>query len=135
MVNQPPTRGQLERTLSQRIQSFYREQLGHQPSKVICQLFNSKLAIVLEQSVTPAENLLIQEGKGELAEEVRSTLDEVTKPRLMELIQEILQINIEDLLSDTTLETGRIGIIAILSDTPLVRNPEAVPKNSQKRPS
>ena len=47
MTEQLPTRGQLERTLSQRIQAFYRQQLGHQPSKVICQIFESKIAIIL----------------------------------------------------------------------------------------
>lgn len=33
-----PTRGHLERALSQRIQALYRSKLGHQPSKVTCQL-------------------------------------------------------------------------------------------------
>ena len=42
-----PTRGQLERTLSQRIQALYRNQLEHQPSRVTCQLFDEKLAIIL----------------------------------------------------------------------------------------
>ncbi|NJK37170.1 MAG: DUF2294 domain-containing protein [Oscillatoriales cyanobacterium RM1_1_9] len=122
MVVQSPTRGQLERTLSQKIQAFYREQLGHQPSKVTCQLFDSKLAIILEESVTPAENLLIQEGKEDLAEKVRSNLDELLRPQLRELVTEILKVEVTDLLSDATLETGRTGIIAVLANSPAVRS-------------
>jgi uncharacterized protein YbcI len=51
------TRGQLERTLSQRIQAFYRDKLGHQPSKITCQISDRNLLIVLENSITPAEQL------------------------------------------------------------------------------
>ena len=123
-----PTRGQLERTLSQRLQSLYREQLGHQPSKVTCQLFDEKLAIIVENSITPPEQLLADRGQAELAEQVRSELDEAIKPRLKTLIEEVLDVAVLDLLSDATLETGRTGIIAVLDVTPEVRNPEAIPK-------
>ncbi|HBB34636.1 MAG TPA: hypothetical protein DDZ80_21100 [Cyanobacteria bacterium UBA8803] len=120
-----PTRGQVERTLSQRIQALYRNQLGHQPSQVTCRLFADKLAIVAEDSITPAEQLLAQEGQEQLAQKVRSGLDEVTKPQLKALIEEILAVSVTDLLSDATLETGRIGMIAILASPPEVRNPNS----------
>lgn len=123
-----PTRGQLERTLSQRLQSLYREQLGHQPSKVTCQLFDEKLAIIVENSITPPEQLLADRGQAELAEQVRSELDEAIKPKLKTLLEEVLDVTVLDILSDATLETGRTGIIAVLDITPEVRNPEAIPK-------
>ncbi len=127
-----PTRGQLERTLSQRIQAFYRDRLGHQPSKVTCQLFDEKLAIILENSITNAEGLLLEEGQQELARQVRSNLDEAIGPKLIALIEEILNVKVTDLLSDSTLETGRTGTIAVLANTPEVRNPESIPKVKKK---
>jgi len=120
-----PTSGQLERTLSQKIQAFYRDSLGHQPSKVTCQLFERKLAIIIENSITPAEELLAAKGNEELAEDVRSSLDDVLKPQLRSLIEEIMNVEVVDLLSDATLETGRTGMIAILSNLPQVREPKA----------
>lgn len=123
-----PTRGQLERTLSQRLQALYRERLGHQPGKVTCQLFDEKVAIILENSITPPEQLLADRGQAELASQVRSELDEAIKPQLKHLIEEVLGVAVLDLLSDATLETGRTGIIAVLDFTPDVRNPDAVPK-------
>lgn len=123
-----PTRGQIERLLSQRLQAFYREQLGHQPSKVTCQLFDEKLAIVVENSITQPEQLLADNGKAELAEKVRSDLDKALKPQLQTLIEEVLGVPVLDLLSDATLETGRTGIIAVLEVTPEVRNPDSIPK-------
>ncbi|PSO59370.1 MAG: hypothetical protein BRC39_11360 [Cyanobacteria bacterium QH_7_48_89] len=133
VVTQPPqtpTRGQLERTLSQRIQAFYRNQLGQQPSKVTCQLFDYGLAIILENSITLPEKRLAEHEKIQLAETVHSNLDKVIKPQLQALIEEILQVSVLDLFTDAGLETGRTGILAVLADVPQVRNPESIPKLS-----
>lgn len=122
------TRGQLERKISQDIQALYREQLGHQPSKISCQFFDAKLAIIIEDSITNAEQILLEEGKSDLAEKVRSNLDSAIQPELKKLIEKIAKVRVVDILSDATLNTGRTGIIAVLSETPKVRNPETIPK-------
>lgn len=116
------TRGQVERTISQRIQALYRDQIGHQPSQVTCEIFDDKLTIVLEDSITPAEQLLLQEGKEESVEELRSELDEVLQPQLKAEIEDILGMTVLDLLCDSTLETGRMGLIAILEKAPTFRS-------------
>ncbi|MEO0770065.1 MAG: DUF2294 domain-containing protein, partial [Cyanobacteria bacterium J06649_4] len=67
-----PTVGQIEREVSQKVQALYKTHLGHQPSKVTCQLFGPKLALVLENSVTQPEKLLAEEGQTDLAEQVRN---------------------------------------------------------------
>ena len=123
-----PTRGQLERSLSQQIQALYRQELGHQPGKVTCQLFNSKVAIIVENSITPAEKRLTEVGQEDLAEEVRAGLKDATQPKLKVLIEEILGVEVIDILSEAKIETGRLGIIAVLTQSPQVRNPEAIPK-------
>lgn len=127
-----PTRGQRERELSQRIQGLYSNQLGHRPTKVTCQLFDDSLAIVMENSITPAEQLLVDQGQEELAEQVRSGLDDAIEPRLKALIEEVLEVKVLDLMGDATLQTGRSGIVVVLSNTPEVRNPDAIPKAKPK---
>lgn len=122
------TRGQLERKLSQEIQAFFRHHLGHQPSKVTCQLFDEKLAIIVENSLTTAEKVLIKAGQEDLVIKVRSNLNDAIKPELKHSIEKITAIEVIDLLNDTTMETERTGIIAVLNNTPQVRNPEAIPK-------
>lgn len=117
-----PTRGQVERTLAQRIQALYREQLGHQPSKVTCQLSDQNVVVVLEGSITQPEQLLAQTGHQELALQVRSDLDDAIQPQIKALIEETLNVSVLDLLSDATLETGRTGIIAMLLNAPNLRN-------------
>ena len=122
MTTSIPTRGQLERTLSQRIQALYREQLGHRPGKVTCQVFGEQLAIVIEDSITQPEQVLANEGQSSLAQEVRSELDSALQPQLKTLIEEIVGVGVVDLLSDATLESGRTGMIVVLDNPPEVRS-------------
>ena len=117
-----PTRGQIERTLSQRIQALYRTQLEHQPSKVTCQLFDEKIAVILEDSITQAEQLLVENGQEELAQKVRAELDEALQPQLKELIEEVVGVSVIDILSNAKLDTGRSATVAILANPPQVRN-------------
>ncbi len=135
MDNNLFTRGELERLLSQKIQAFYRSQLGHQPSKVTCQLFDSKLAVIMEDSITSAEQILVEEGKNDLAEKVRSNLDDAMQPELKQLIEEITKVTVLDMLSDATLVTGRTGIIVVLSEAPKMRNSASAKAKGQKSKS
>lgn len=122
------TVGQLERSISQKIQALYKQHLGHQPSKVTCQMLNSKITIILENSITQPEQLLLEEGKVALAEKVRTDLNQALRPQIRALIEEILDVKVLDLLSDATIETARTGIIVILSNEPNVRNLDVFPK-------
>lgn len=123
-----PTQGQLERTLSQRIQTLYKNQLGHRPGQVTCRLLSEKLIILIEDSITQPELILAQEGQMHLAQEVRSELDDAIKPQLRALIEEVLKVDVVDLLSDATLETGRTGAIVVLAESPAVRSPASAQK-------
>lgn len=116
-----PTRGQLERCLSQRIQALYRTSLGHQPSKVQCNIMDGKVFLVLEGSITKPEQVLLEQGQTELAEKVRDDLDKAIQDQLKEAIQEIVGVPVVDVLSDATLETGRMGTIAVLETSPQYR--------------
>lgn len=130
--NSLPTVGQLERELNQKISALYRSQLNHQPNQVSCQLSGNTLTVVLENAVTQPEQLLNSNGDGQLVEQIRERIDEIIQPQLQELIEEILQVQVADILSDVTIETGRGGLIVVLSNPPAVRPPQA---NRQKSPA
>lgn len=123
-----PTVGQLERKLSQRIQTLYHDRLGKRPLKVDCQFFDEKLSITIEDGVTKAERTLANSGKEHLAEEFRDNIDTILEPQLKALIMEVVGVSALDLLNDTRLETGRSGIVVILEHSPEVRNPSSIPK-------
>ncbi|KYC43875.1 hypothetical protein WA1_01620 [Scytonema hofmannii PCC 7110] len=132
MTPSTPTRGQVERTLVQRVQALYRERLGHQPSKITCQLSDQNVVLVLEGSTTQPEQLLAQSGRLELAEQVHSDLDDAIQPQLKTLIEETLNVSVIELLSDATLASGRTGIIALLTNAPEVRTPDPTSKIKRK---
>lgn len=121
MTSDERTKGQLERSLSQKVQALYRQQLGHQPGKVSCQLCGEKFIIFLEDSITQPEQLLVDKGQEDLAEDVRTNLDEIMQPQLKKLVEEVSGVGVLELLSDATLESGLTGIIAVLKERPALR--------------
>ncbi|WP_017318853.1 DUF2294 domain-containing protein [Mastigocladopsis repens] len=127
-----PTIGQLEREITNRIRSLYRNQLGHQTGKIICQFFDKELAISIENSVTRPEQTLITEGYKSLAEQVRLDLNKIIAPQLKDLIEGVIKKIVVDLLINTSLTTGRTGIIIFLEALPEVRNCESIPKANCK---
>ncbi|AFY95316.1 DUF2294 domain-containing protein [Chamaesiphon minutus] len=131
MVNAELTVGQLERKLSQKLQALYKEKLGHRPSQITCKLFDQKVVIIIEDSITPTEQLLLATGDNRLAEQVRSNLDEAIAPYIRETIEQILEAKVEDLLIDATIETGRMAIVTVLADNPIARKIEATPKGKK----
>ncbi len=133
MQSSNPTRGQTERALGQRLQALYRDRTGQRPEKVTCQFFDEKLAIVLEQILTPAEQFLIQSNHQDLAKQFRSTLESTLRPEIIALIEELAEAPVLNVLSDTDLKTGCSAIVAILKDIPSVRDPESIPKVKREK--
>lgn len=137
-ANSYPTAGQLERTISQKVRALYRNQFGHQPSKVECHLLDNKVIISLEDVITPIEKLLEEAQSSALVAQIRSFIDLTIKPKLKELIEEISQVSAVNCLYDTEPHTGCAGAIVILANPPQVRCSKAkgrtVPKTQKVIP-
>ncbi|MBD2184288.1 DUF2294 domain-containing protein [Planktothrix sp. FACHB-1355] len=121
------TRQQLEQIFSQRIQQLYHSRVGHQPDRVSCQLFDNKLAIVLENAISRPVQLLAENDRSNLAQQVRLNVDAALKPELVQIVEDVLGVEALDLLTDTSIETGRTGIIAVLAVAPTDRDTTFVP--------
>ena len=124
---------QLEQNLSERIQVLYLTQLGHQPNKVSCQLIDKTLTIVVENPITQPEQLLVQSGKRELAEQVRFNIHKAFQPQLKVLIEDVIGVELIELVGDSQLHTGRTIIIAILAATPKMITPSTLAKTKQQQ--
>lgn len=122
MVLPVPTKGQLERDLSQAIQSIYNDNLGHRPSKISCHLSKDRITILMEDSITPVEQFLFDKGQEELAEQVRTDLIAVLEKEIVQTVEDVIGVKVADLLSDAGLETGRTGIIVVLESPPNIRS-------------
>lgn len=122
MKHKIPTSRQVETELSQQIRSFYLEQMNFKPQKITCKLFSKYLVIVADNAVTPVESNLWQSGERELVRQVRKEINASFKPQLSKLIVEILNVEVVGLLIETAFETDRFMVLAILSQSPQVRN-------------
>lgn len=127
-----PTSGQLERDISQKIQKLYRQQLEHSPQKVICQLFDNKLAIVIEDALTEVEKKLAKINENnDTAQKLNAVINQSIKSKLEILVEEILNVEVEDILFDSTFKSNQTGAIITLNRPPVVRNPSSIPKNKR----
>ena len=116
------TRGEMERSLSQYIQAFYRNQLGCRTRKVSCHILQNKVAIAIENSLTPVEKLLDNHSSSEFTKDLRSRIDAIVKKQLLSGMEDILGVKITDLIIDTTLNHSFTGIVALLTEIPMVRH-------------
>jgi uncharacterized protein YbcI len=111
-------RQQLTHPLQEKLQALYQTQLGHQPSKITCQLFDKTLAIVIKDPVTQLEKLLLAHGQQDLAQRVRASLEKLLRLQLKSMIEQVVHVDIVDLMVDTHLHTNHTSIIAVFADAP-----------------
>ena len=112
------TQEQLEQKLLACIQDVYFKILGHKPQQISCKLVDKNLTVIIEDSVTQPEQLLIESGKQELAQQVRTNIHLAFEPYLKSTIEEVTAIPLTDLISKSSLDTGRTSIVAILAHAP-----------------
>ncbi|MUL34871.1 DUF2294 domain-containing protein [Gloeocapsopsis dulcis] len=108
----------LEETLSQQIRALYTSQLGHSPQKVICNLLDKTLTILVEHAMTPPERLLIESGKHDLVEEVRWNLCKAIEPHLKAIIEAVVKVPVVDLIGTSNIDSDRTSITAVLAAKP-----------------
>jgi len=109
---------QLEQEIVQSIQDLFGNLLGHQPQQVSCQLVDKTLTVLLEDSITQPEQILADSGKNDLVKQVRSNILVAIESPLRANIEEIVGIPVIDLFSDSTLDTRRTSVVAILAAAP-----------------
>ncbi len=114
----PQTQEQLEQKLLEGIQQVYLKILGHQPQQLSCKLIDKNLTIIIDDSITLPEQLLVESGKQELAQQVRANIHSAFEPYLKSTIEEVTAIPLTDLISQTSLDTGMTSIVAIFTHAP-----------------
>jgi len=114
---------QLEQEIVKSIQDLFGNLLGHQPQQVSCQLVDKTLTVLLEDSITQPEQILVESGKNDLVKQVRSNILVAIESPLRANIEEIVGIPVIDLFADSTLDTRRTSVVAILAAAPNLVEP------------
>lgn len=108
----------LETILSERIQNLYQKQLQHKIEEITYHFFDNTLIIMMEGTLTQAEQLLNENQHQQLAKQVRKVIDKLIQPKIITSIEEVMDVKVVDFLCDTTIDTSRTGAIAILGFKP-----------------
>lgn len=103
--------------LTFQIQKLYEQQLGHQLSKITCQVYANIIVIVMEGIVTRCEQLLTESDHQVLAQRLRQVLEEIIRPQIKQLIEDVMSVKVVDFLCDAKVETDRAGAVAIFEFT------------------
>lgn len=117
---QLPTAGELMRSVSQSVQRLYRDELNHRTERVTSSLVADKLVIWIEGSVNSVTRLLRREAT-EGVQTLHNALRQLIRRRIVQIVEEQLQVKVVTLVSDTCYEQECTGLIVCLSDLPAVR--------------
>lgn len=99
--------------LSNKIRDIYQKQLNHQLNNISYKLFDRTLIIILEGTITTPEKILKNNDNLKLAQEVREKIDNLIQPQIKNIIEESLNVEVIDFLSDSTIDLDLTGAIAI----------------------
>jgi uncharacterized protein YbcI len=116
-----PTAGQLEREVSQKINTLYYDQFGHRAGKVDCHLFDNKIIIISEDVITPIEKLLLTAPSFDLIHQTRTFLDSLIQTRVKNLVKEVTKIEVNSCVYNTTVENDSAVAIVVLAKSPRIR--------------
>ncbi|MDJ0634371.1 MAG: Na-translocating system protein MpsC family protein [Xenococcaceae cyanobacterium MO_188.B29] len=130
-----PTRGEMERSLSQHIQAFYRNKLGCSTGKINCHILNNQVAIAIENSITPIEKMLDNPDDCEFRRDLRNRIDTIVKRELLSELETVLKVKVVDMTINTTLDNNFTGVVVLLSASPLVRLPKQVSRSRSNKKS
>ena len=109
------SKGELEARFTKEILKFEKEYLGRGPVDARTLLINDMVLIRLRGVLTPAEEKLIERKEGQaLVKEARRQLFETSRPLFEGFVKEILGVELVDLFSDISINSGeRIIVLTV----------------------
>lgn len=108
-------KGKLEALISNKMIAFQREQLGRGAESAKTYILDDMIIIRLKGVLTAAERQLASKEKGKaLIKEMRYQLEEIIRPELEAVIEEVVGIKVVSLHNDISTKTGeRIDVIVL----------------------
>lgn len=111
-------KGQLESHISNKMVMFQREQLGRGAEEAHTFIIKDMVIVRMANVLTPAEKQLVQTERGKiLIKELRHELENLLRPKLEMLIQDLTGAKVLSIHNDISTKTGeRINIFILDRD-------------------
>ena len=108
-------KGKMEALISSKMISFQKEQMGRGAESAKTYIIDDMIIIRLKGVLTAAEKQLAMQDRGKrLIKEIRFQLEEIMRPQLEEMIEELTGTKIVSIHNDISTKTGeRIDVIII----------------------
>lgn len=109
------TRGELEDKISNAMVKFHKEQFGRGAESARTYIIDDMVLVRLRGVLTPAEKQLAHNQEGQkLIKEFRYHIEEICRPQLEQLIQDITGATVVSLHCDISTKTGeRIDVFVL----------------------
>ncbi|MCU0525385.1 MAG: DUF2294 domain-containing protein [Elainella sp. Prado103] len=104
-----------EQAIAEQVRELYSDQLGKQPSFILCQQHEGRLIILIEDGLTQPEHLLLNQGQVTLVRQIRDGLHSILQSKIRFIIEDVNQVPVQDFSSAAHLETGQISFVATLA--------------------
>jgi len=119
-------KGKIEALISNEMIAFQRAQLGRGAESAKTYIKDDMIIVRLQGVLTAAEKQLARQDKGKaLIKEMRYQLEEIIRPNLEALIEDLIGIRVKSLHSDISTKTGeRLDVIILESKINFTNNPE-----------
>ena len=119
------TQGEIEAAVCEGISRFEQEYMGRGPKAIHAHLIHDLLIVRLQGVLTAAEQQLVKtlpmEKGRDLLKEVRTHLNETSRPMLEAMIQDITGVKVLSLHHDISTVTGEEIVVFTLAHPPLFR--------------
>ena len=119
--SQALTAGQLERSLSQGIQTAYRTLVGGAPKTVVCHLSERTISVVIEGSVINAEQLILRESNQNAPRAMRRQINHAFRDEIFKLVRDRIGVEASAVMIETSFDSGITGAVILLAAPPQVR--------------
>lgn len=84
-------------------------------------LFTDKVEIIAEDTVTKVEKILLNNSQVELAHNFRTTILQIFTTQFKQTIGNILQVEVIDIVSYSSLNSAYLGVLVFLKNAPETR--------------
>jgi uncharacterized protein YbcI len=112
-----PPQGELLAAISNMVVAIYADYLGRGPTKARTYASDGVVTCLLEDTLTRAEQSLIESGRESAVLEVRSNLQETMRSELMKAMEKLTEYRVRAMISGTQLDPDITSQVFVLDES------------------
>ena len=105
----------IEQLLEKELDKLIQKAIGQTPTEITCTFVSrSELTVVIKGVDTPAEQLLLENGKEKTAQRLRGSMHQIIAAQVCDLVEQVCNLRVSDVSVSRQTHTSWLGIFIIL---------------------